>query len=77
MKLELRKKEDCTFDMISLGEIMLRLDPGDARIRTATPSLSNIRKTAGPYVLSISTLLARLLPRASPTSTMPTPRTAI
>ena len=35
MKLELRKKEDCKFDMISLGEIMLRLDPGDARIRTA------------------------------------------
>lgn len=35
MKLELRKKEDCTFNMISLGEIMLRLDPGDARIRTA------------------------------------------
>ena len=35
MKLELRKKEDCTFDMISLGEIMLRLDPGDTRIRTA------------------------------------------
>lgn len=35
MKLELRKKEDCTFDMISLGEIMLRLDPGDVRIRTA------------------------------------------
>lgn len=35
MKLEFRKKEDCTFDMISLGEIMLRLDPGDARIRTA------------------------------------------
>lgn len=34
MKLELRKKEDCTFDMISLGEIMLRLDPGDSRIRT-------------------------------------------
>ena len=35
MKLELRKKEDCTFDMISLGEIMLRFDPGDSRIRTA------------------------------------------
>ena len=35
MKLEFRKKEDCKFDMISLGEIMLRLDPGDARIRTA------------------------------------------
>ncbi len=34
MELKLRKKEDCTFDMISLGEIMLRLDPGDSRIRT-------------------------------------------
>ncbi len=33
MELKLRKKEDCTFDMISLGEIMLRLDPGDSRIR--------------------------------------------
>ena len=35
MKLELRNKDDCTFDMISLGEIMLRFDPGDSRIRTA------------------------------------------
>ncbi len=35
MELNLRKKENCTFDMISLGEIMLRLDPGDTRIRTA------------------------------------------
>ena len=34
MELKLRKKENCTFDMISLGEIMLRLDPGDSRIRT-------------------------------------------
>ena len=32
--IELRKKEDCTFDMIALGEVMLRLDPGDTRIRT-------------------------------------------
>lgn len=32
--IELRKKEDCTYDMIALGEIMLRLDPGDTRIRT-------------------------------------------
>ena len=35
MKLEMRNKDDCTFDMISLGEIMLRFDPGDSRIRTA------------------------------------------
>ncbi len=35
MELNLGKKENCTFDMISLGEIMLRFDPGDSRIRTA------------------------------------------
>lgn len=32
--IELRKKENCTYDMIALGEVMLRLDPGDTRIRT-------------------------------------------
>ncbi|MBE6716392.1 MAG: sugar kinase [Ruminococcaceae bacterium] len=32
--IELRKKESCTYDMIALGEVMLRLDPGDTRIRT-------------------------------------------
>ena len=35
MELNLRKREDCAFDMISLGEIMLRLDPGEGRIKTA------------------------------------------
>jgi 2-dehydro-3-deoxygluconokinase len=34
MDLKLRKQEDCMYDQISLGEIMLRLDPGDGRIRT-------------------------------------------
>ena len=28
-------KKDARFDLISLGEVMLRLDPGDSRIRTA------------------------------------------
>ena len=32
--LELRPKEACAFDILSLGEIMLRLDPGEGRIRT-------------------------------------------
>ncbi|MBE6791376.1 MAG: sugar kinase [Clostridia bacterium] len=32
--IELRKKETCAYDMIALGEVMLRLDPGDTRIRT-------------------------------------------
>ena len=35
MELKLRPKVECMFDEISLGEIMLRLDPGDARIKTA------------------------------------------
>ena len=26
--------KDCTFDILSLGEIMLRLDPADGRIHT-------------------------------------------
>ena len=34
MNLKLRSKDTCAFDMISLGEIMLRLDPNDSRIRT-------------------------------------------
>ena len=35
MKLNLRPAEECTFDDVSLGEVMLRLDPGEGRIRTA------------------------------------------
>ncbi len=34
MNLNLRNREDCTFDMLSLGEVMLRLDPGEGRIKT-------------------------------------------
>jgi 2-dehydro-3-deoxygluconokinase len=32
--VEVRPAADCRFDEVSLGEIMLRLDPGDVRIRT-------------------------------------------
>jgi 2-dehydro-3-deoxygluconokinase len=35
MSLTLRPREDCHFDEVSLGEVMLRLDPGEGRIRTA------------------------------------------
>ena len=31
----LKNKADCKYDMLALGEIMLRLDPGDMRIRNA------------------------------------------
>ena len=33
--LALRPREECRYDLVALGEVMLRLDPGDARIATA------------------------------------------
>ncbi len=33
--LEIKSARECRYDCISLGEIMLRLDPGEGRIRTA------------------------------------------
>ena len=33
--LEIKAADQCRYDMIALGEIMLRLDPGDGRARTA------------------------------------------
>ncbi len=35
MSLKIKPADQCQFDEISLGEIMLRLDPGEGRIRTA------------------------------------------
>lgn len=35
MELQVRPKEECKYDAVSLGEVMLRLDPGEGRIRTA------------------------------------------
>jgi 2-dehydro-3-deoxygluconokinase len=34
MSLDIRRREACKWDAAALGEIMLRLDPGDGRIRT-------------------------------------------
>ena len=33
--LKIKEPESCKYDLISLGEIMLRLDPGHTRVRTA------------------------------------------
>ncbi|MCL2003840.1 MAG: sugar kinase [Oscillospiraceae bacterium] len=33
--LTVKPAGECTYDQISLGEVMLRLDPGDGRVRTA------------------------------------------
>ena len=35
MELNIKPADSCKFDAVSLGEIMLRLDPGEGRIRTA------------------------------------------
>ena len=32
--LHIKSKENCRWDCVSLGEVMLRLDPGDDRIHT-------------------------------------------
>jgi len=33
--MEIRSAADCRYDLVSLGEVMLRLDPGEGRVRTA------------------------------------------
>jgi 2-dehydro-3-deoxygluconokinase len=33
--LKIRPAEECRYDLVALGEIMLRFDPGEGRIRTA------------------------------------------
>lgn len=33
--LDLRPADQCRYDLVSLGEVMLRLDPGEGRVRTA------------------------------------------
>jgi 2-dehydro-3-deoxygluconokinase len=34
-KLDIKPKKGCQWDLVSLGEVMLRLDPGDLRIATS------------------------------------------
>ena len=33
--MDLKSVDDCQFDILSLGEVMVRLDPGEGRVRTA------------------------------------------
>jgi 2-dehydro-3-deoxygluconokinase len=35
MTLAIRPAAECRYDLVSLGEVMLRLDPGEGRVRTA------------------------------------------
>src|SRR5688500_6405329 len=34
-QLNISEKQQCRWDIVSLGEVMLRLDPGDGRVHTA------------------------------------------
>jgi 2-dehydro-3-deoxygluconokinase len=34
-ELKIKSAEECRFDMVALGEVMLRLDPGEGRVSTA------------------------------------------
>ena len=33
--MQIKPADQCRFDILSLGEVMLRLDPGSGRVRTA------------------------------------------
>src|SRR5271168_4280066 len=45
--LKLRPKSECKWDEVSLGEVMLRLDPGDVRVATARQF--NVWEGGGEY----------------------------
>ncbi|HKP86916.1 MAG TPA: sugar kinase [Blastocatellia bacterium] len=45
--LSVKSKEECRWDMVSLGEVMLRLDPGDTRIHTTRAF--NVWEGGGEY----------------------------
>jgi len=47
MSMQLRKREDCRYDLVSLGEVMLRFDPGERRIRSAREFL--VSEGGGEY----------------------------
>jgi len=45
--LNIKPKSECSYDLVSLGEIMLRLDPGEGRVRTAR--VFNVWEGGGEY----------------------------
>ena len=45
--LEIKSADACQYDLVSLGEIMLRLDPGEGRVRTARTF--NVWEGGGEY----------------------------
>ncbi len=50
MSIKIKSPETCEFDCISLGEVMLRLDPGDGRVHTTRQF--NVWEGGGEYNVS-------------------------
>src|SRR5262249_34948608 len=49
-ELVLRPRDECRYELVSLGEVMLRLDPGDGRIATARRS--DVGEGGGEYTVA-------------------------
>ena len=49
--LTIKPAESCKYDLVSLGEIMLRLDPGEGRVRTTRTF--DVWEGGGEYNLSL------------------------
>src|SRR5882672_2329003 len=47
MTFEIKTKDECRWDVVSLGEVMLRLDPGDGRVHTTRTF--NVWEGGGEY----------------------------
>ena len=47
MDIRLKDRNECTYDAVSLGEVMLRFDPGEGRIKTARSF--NVCEGGGEY----------------------------
>jgi hypothetical protein len=65
MPLPLKAKDSCRWDLVSLGEVMLRFDPGDRRIWTTRAF--EVSEGGGEY--NVARGLKRcfgLAPRSSP-----------
>src|SRR6201992_4383951 len=48
--LRVKTKQECRWDILSLGEVMLRFDPGDRRI--VQPRQFDVREGAGEYTVA-------------------------
>jgi len=57
-----KPKADCRWDLVALGEVMLRLDPGDRRISTARSF--DVHEGGGEYNVArgLKRVLVSILP---------------